>query len=76
MAEPEYRLKLLTVKQLSAETGLPMSTIYKLVEAEQIPFIRLKDKGQKARVYFRPAEIEAWLDSLRHAPRGMPELRV
>jgi predicted DNA-binding transcriptional regulator AlpA len=66
----------LSVKQLSAETGMPVSTIYKLVEAELIPFIRLKDQRQKVRVYFRPAKIDAWLDSLGHAPCGMPDLRL
>jgi len=73
---PGHSLRLLSVKQLSAETGLPTSTIYKLVEAEQIPFHRPGPGKKRGKVYFRPAEIEAWLDSSRHAPQKTPELKL
>lgn len=72
----EHSLRLLTAKELSQATGLPLSTIYKFVEAEQIPFLRLKNKRQRVRVYFRPAEISAWLDGKSHIPIEVPDRRI
>jgi len=54
-------LRLLSVRQLSELTGLSCSTIYKLVEAKMIPYIKL-GKGKNSRVYFRKSQIERWLE--------------
>jgi excisionase family DNA binding protein len=69
-------LKLLDVKQLSEQTGLPVSTIYKLVESEQIPFIRIAKGKKKGKVYFRKEGILAWLSAQENAPRGEVKLRL
>jgi len=54
------RLKLLSVKELSEEIGIPVSSIYKLIESEMIPFLRIR-KGKNSKVYFRVNQIEEWL---------------
>ena len=68
-------MKLLTAKQLSAETGLALSYIYRLVESEQIPFIRPRGGRQRARVLFRRERILEWLQGLENQPKEPPSLR-
>lgn len=68
----ESSIKLLTVKDLSQESGIPVSTIYKLVEAEKIPFVRLGNK--RGKVYFRKKQIVTWLGDKENEPRETPEL--
>jgi excisionase family DNA binding protein len=49
--------KLLTVKEVSAITGLAPDTIYKMISQRRIPFVRV---GRLRK--FRPKDIETWID--------------
>ena len=49
--------KLLTVKEVSAITGLAPDTIYKMVSQRRIPFVKL---GRL--IKFEQEAIEAWID--------------
>jgi len=49
--------KLLTVKDVSAITGLAPDTIYKMVSQRRIPFIKV---GRL--VKFKQGAIEAWIE--------------
>ena len=73
MAENGNNLRLLTLRQLSAETGLSASTLYRLVEAGQIPFYRLPGLDHKpnikGRIYFKRSEVLSWLGRLKIEPR-------
>ncbi len=50
--------RLLTAKQLSAYLNFPLSSIYSMVEKQEIPFKRF---GKKA-IRFDRNEIDRWVD--------------
>jgi excisionase family DNA binding protein len=50
--------RLLTAKQLSVYLGLPLSTIYAMVEQKRIPFKRF---GAKM-IRFDKKDIDEWVD--------------
>ena len=56
--EERIKPRLLTVKQLSIYTGFPVSTIYSMVEKNEIPFKRF---GKKA-IRFDIKLIDNWID--------------
>lgn len=51
------------VDEAAAFVRLKKSTIYKLVSTRKIPFNKT-DKGK--RLYFRPSELRAWIESGRN----------
>ena len=63
------KFKLLTVKELSQNTGLSIWTIYELVEKNQIPYLRLG----KRKIYFREEKILEWLESKEISPSKVPK---
>lgn len=59
---------LITYRQLAALTGIPLSTLYTLVERRQIPHVRLGPRT----VRFEPAAIEAWIEAGRVGVEAAP----
>ena len=55
--------RLLDIDALSEYLGVPVKSIYDMTYRRQIPFIKI---GQRLR--FRPAEIDAWLESQSTRP--------
>lgn len=49
--------KLLTIKELSEQISIPISTLYKWTHESQIPHIKMPNTS----VRFDPAQIEKWL---------------
>ena len=49
--------KLLTAKQVSAATGLPLATVYELSRRHELPAVRI---GARALRYSAPA-VAAWI---------------
>lgn len=60
---PDTTKEILTVKECAELTGLKKSTLYRLTHERKIPFF--KPNGN--RVFFRRADILAWLQSNRVA---------
>jgi excisionase family DNA binding protein len=65
--EPEQlKLKeqpLMTVRELADYLSITESTVYKMVNRQEIPSVRLGQNGRTLR--FRREEIEAWLRNRR-----------
>lgn len=53
----------------SEVVGVSRATLYRLVQAEAMPFYRIG-----ARVLFRVSELEAWMQMNRRGPAIEPEL--
>jgi excisionase family DNA binding protein len=61
---------LLAVKELSSYLGISRSTIYRLVENNEIPYIKRKGLGLR----FRKEEIDHWLERDSHKASQISEL--
>ena len=61
-------MKLLTVRELSLETGLSRSRIYRLVKNRRIPFIRLDVRKRNSKLFFAREKINIWLETLVQEP--------
>ena len=59
-------VELMSTKAVSAATGLPPSTIFKMAEEGNIP-LPVEIPGSR-RVGWRKAEIREWLEGLQHRP--------
>ncbi|MBI5283128.1 MAG: helix-turn-helix domain-containing protein [Candidatus Solibacter usitatus] len=55
-----------TAKEIAAALGISDKTIYRLVKEGHMPYVRIQSG-----LRFRPAEIEAWLESKSFQPAGM-----
>lgn len=58
MSKPEHEQLLWTPEQVAERLQLSRSHIYRLCQQHRMPFLRV---GNSLR--FRPAEVNAWLDS-------------
>jgi excisionase family DNA binding protein len=56
--------QLLTIRDVAAHTGLPLSWLYAQTAANTIPHLKI---GKYVR--FRLGEMEAWLEQQRRGPR-------
>jgi predicted DNA-binding transcriptional regulator AlpA len=57
---PHPHAKLLTLKQIEAEYGLPYATVWTLVREGRLP--RLDLPGQRS-IYVRRADLDAFIDA-------------
>jgi excisionase family DNA binding protein len=55
------RQQFLTVQQVSAEKGWPESTVYRLIQRGQLPFVKLSDGNR--RIWISRRDIEAFIES-------------
>lgn len=51
--------KLLTAKQVSAATGLPLATVYSLSRRHEIPTVRIGERALR----FSAEAVRAWIES-------------
>lgn len=63
--------KLLTVKELAELIGVHPQTVYQLIYAKKVPFVKKDGIGYR----FRPEEIEEWINRDRHVPKDDSRLR-
>lgn len=56
--------QLLSIREVSARSGLPLSWLYTQTAANAIPHLKL---GKYVR--FRESELQTWLDQHRRGPR-------
>lgn len=70
-------LRTLTIKQVVAQTGLPRSTVYKLVKAGELAHLKGRAKASTIRIL--ETSLEAWFDrnakGAPDAPRPVPVAR-
>ncbi len=62
--------RLLTVRQLAEHWGWSIDRVYSLAKKQQIPHVRLG-----CHYFFKPAEVEKWLESLTVRPKAAPAPR-
>lgn len=55
-------LKLLTVYDVQTQTGLPLSSIYKLIETGNLPHYKI---GR--RIFIRRSTLTRWMEEQEHA---------
>lgn len=51
--------ELLTAKQMAKKLAMPISTLYSLVEHDEIPYYRIE-----GRIKFSPSKVEEWLETV------------
>ncbi len=57
--------KLLTVKGAAERIGVSESLVYQWVEERRIAHYRLGGSGRRGKIGFRPADLDAFITSLR-----------
>lgn len=62
--------QLLTLKELSAQTGIPIPTIRRAKDKGQIPFVQISGKGGKLR--FPPNAIDRLITVKTNPPPELP----
>ena len=58
---------LLTVKEVSEQLGCSTCTVYRTVESQEIPFVRLKGD-----IRFKQADVDEWVEKRRTVPPLAP----
>jgi len=53
--------ELLNIRELSKKLKISMTTIYRMVESGEIPYISIGVGKKKPRIRFSPASIDGWL---------------
>jgi|GEM_PF-1811130 len=53
--------ELLNIRELSKKLKISMTTIYRMVESGEIPYISIGVGKKKPRIGFSPTSIDGWL---------------
>jgi excisionase family DNA binding protein len=60
---------MLTVKQAAEWKGLSAQLIYLWCEERRLPHYRLGGRGRRGRILIDPADLDAFLETLKVTPR-------
>jgi excisionase family DNA binding protein len=60
---------MISVKQAAVQTGLSPQLIYLWCEERRLPHYRLGGRGRRGRILINPADLDAFVETLKVTPR-------